>query len=107
MKRTELRDIFASPEVFDGKTVTVAGWARNIRASNAFGFIELNDGSIFSPVQIVFEADRIENYREIASQNIGCALVCTGRLELTPEAQQPFEIKAESISVLFLSAEGC
>ena len=99
MKRTELRDIFASPEVFDGKTVTVAGWARNIRASNAFGFIELNDGSIFSPVQIVFEADRIENYREIASQNIGCALVCTGRLELTPEAQQPFEIKAESISV--------
>ena len=99
MKRTELRDIFASPELFSGKTVTVAGWARNIRASNAFGFIELNDGSIFSPVQVVFEADRLNNYKEIASQNIGCALVCTGTLELTPGAQQPFEIKASGITV--------
>ena len=99
MKRTELKDIFASPEAFGGKTLTVAGWARNIRASNAFGFIELNDGSIFSPVQIVFEADKIDNYKEISSQNVGCALVVTGRLELTPGAQQPFEIKAESVSV--------
>ena len=99
MERTTVAQIYKDKESFGGKTVTVCGWARSIRASNAFGFIELNDGSYFSNVQVVFEADKLENYTEIAKQNVGAALVVTGTLELTPEAKQPFEIKAETVAV--------
>ena len=99
MKRTFIKELFADPAAFAGKTVTVAGWARNIRASNVFGFIELNDGSYFSNLQVVFEENKLENYKEIAKQNIGCSLVVTGVIELTPDAPQPFEIKAENIDV--------
>lgn len=99
MKRTFVKDIFADKEAFGGKSITVAGWARSIRSSNVFGFIELNDGSCFKNVQVVFEAEKLENYREIARQNVGAALIVTGTLTLTPEAPQPFEIKAEKIEV--------
>ena len=99
MKRTFVKDIFADKEAFGGKSITVAGWARSIRSSNVFGFIELNDGSCFKNVQVVFEAEKLENYKEIARQNVGAALIVTGTLTLTPEAPQPFEIKAEKIEV--------
>ena len=99
MKRELLKDIYAAPEAFGGKTVTVGGWVRNLRDSKAFGFIDLNDGSCFKCVQVVFERDRVENYDEIASQNVGAALVVTGTLVLTPEAKQPFEIKADKVEV--------
>lgn len=99
MKRTTVKEIFSSPEEFSGKPLTVAGWARTIRASNAFGFIELNDGSTFSRLQIVIEADKINNYSEIAKQNVGAALIVKGILVLTPDAPQPFEIKAEEVTV--------
>jgi len=99
MKRTFIKELFAAPDSFSGKTVTVAGWARNIRASNVFGFIELNDGSCFSNLQVVFEDEKLSNYKEIAKQNIGCSLIVTGVIELTPDAPQPFEIKAEKIEV--------
>ena len=99
MKRTFIKELYANPESFSGKTVTVAGWARNIRASNVFGFIELNDGSYFSNLQVVFEDSKLSNYKDIAKQNIGCALVVNGTIVLTPNAPQPFEIKAESIEV--------
>ena len=99
MKRVFIKELFREPEKFSGKTITVAGWARNIRASNAFGFIELNDGSYFSNLQVVFEDNKLSNYKEIAKQNIGCSLVVTGVIELTPNAPQPFEIKAEAIEI--------
>ena len=99
MERTLVAKIYADKESFGGKKIKVCGWARSIRASNAFGFIELNDGSYFSNVQVVFEADKLENYTEISKQNVGAALIVEGTLELTPEAKQPFEIKAESIAV--------
>ena len=99
MERTMISKIYADKESFGGKKITVCGWARSIRASNAFGFIELNDGSYFSNIQVVFEADKLENYTEISKQNVGAALVVTGVLELTPEAKQPFEIKAETVTV--------
>jgi len=82
-----------------GTTVTVGGWARSIRDSRAFGFIDLYDGSCFKTVQVVFEREKIGNYDEIASQNVGAALIVTGKLELTPGAKQPFEIKAETVAV--------
>ena len=99
MKRVFIKDLYASPEKYADQTITVAGWARNIRASNAFGFIELNDGSYFSNLQVVFEDSKLSNYKDIAKQNIGCALVVNGTLVLTPNAPQPFEIKAECVEV--------
>ncbi len=99
MKRQLIREIYASPEAFGGKTVTLGGWVRNLRDSKAFGFIDLNDGSYFSSIQVVFEREIIDNYDEIASMNIGASLVVTGILTLTPGAKQPFELKATKIEV--------
>ena len=99
MQRVSIKSIYLSASDFADKQITVCGWARSIRASNAFGFIELNDGSAFGNLQVVFEADKINNYNEIAKQNIGAAFVVTGTLVLTPEAKQPFELKAETIEV--------
>ncbi|MBQ8546225.1 MAG: asparagine--tRNA ligase [Clostridia bacterium] len=99
MIRTTVKEIFANPEKFANQEITVAGWARTIRSSNAFGFIELNDGSYFTNLQVVFEAEFLDNYNEIAKQNVGASLIVNGTLVLTPEAKQPFEIKAKNIEV--------
>lgn len=99
MKRDLISGIYADPSSFDGKKVTVGGWARSIRDSKAFGFIDLNDGSCFKGVQIVFEREKIENYDQIAKLNVGSSVVVTGTVILTPENKQPFEIKAEKIDV--------
>ncbi len=104
MKRTEISAIYADPQSFADKEITVAGWARTIRDSKALGFIDLNDGSCFKGVQIVFEAEKVENYKEIAGQNVGAALSVTGTLLLTPESKQPFEINASAITVEGASA---
>ena len=84
---------------YEGKTVTVCGWARSIRDSKTLGFIDLNDGTSFKGVQVVFEDGKIENFKEIASQNVGAALRVTGTLLATPQAKQPFEIHAQEIVV--------
>ena len=99
MKRDLIRSIYEDMESYSGKQVVLGGWARSIRDSKAFGFIDLNDGSCFTGAQIVFEREKIENYQEIAKQNVGAALVVTGIVELTPEMKQPFEIKAISVAV--------
>ena len=99
LKRTEIKELYAGMEELGGKTVTVCGWARTIRDSKALGFIDLNDGSCFKGVQIVFEADKLPNYKDIAKLNVGSAIVVTGELLLTPEAKQPFEIHASEIIV--------
>ena len=99
MKHTKISQIFADAEAFGGKTVTVCGWARTIRDMKNFGFVELNDGSNFKSLQVVFEREKLENYDEIAHQNVGAALIATGTLVLTPGAKQPFELKADSIMV--------
>ena len=99
MERITIKEIFTDAESFAGKEITVAGWARTIRASNAFGFIELNDGSYFSNLQVVFEDSKLDNYKEIAKQNVGCSLVIKGKIEMTPAAKQPFELKADVIEI--------
>ena len=93
MKRELIRHIYESPESFGGKVVTVGGWVRNLRDSKAFGFIDLNDGSYFKSVQVVFERDKINNYDEIAGQNVGAALVVTGVLTLTPVRSSPSSLR--------------
>ena len=99
MKRELIKHIYDAPEAFGGKSVTLGGWVRNLRDSKAFGFIDLNDGSCFKSIQVVFEREIVENYDEIASMNVGAALVVTGILTLTPEAKQPFELKATKVEV--------
>ncbi|MEG9430104.1 MAG: asparagine--tRNA ligase [Christensenellaceae bacterium] len=100
MNRTLLKTIFTFPDTFAGKSVTVCGWARTLRDSKSFGFIELNDGSYFKNCQIVMERDKLANYDEIAKSNVGACFKVTGKLVLTPDRGQPFEINAESIEIL-------
>ena len=99
MERTTIAAVFADQEALDGQTVTVCGWARTIRDMKTFGFIELNDGSCFKNLQVVMDANVLDNYKEIASQNVGAALIVKGQVVLTPEAKQPLEVKAASIAV--------
>ena len=99
MTRTTIASIFADAEQLGGQTLTVAGWARSIRDSKAVGFVALNDGSCFANLQVVLDRATLPNYNEIAGQNVGAALIVTGTLVLTPEAQQPFELKATEIVV--------
>lgn len=99
MKRDEVASFYKDLDKFSGKTVTVCGWVRSIRDSKKLGFIDLNDGTCFKGVQVVFEDEKIPNFKDIASQNVGSALRITGTLIVTPEAKQPFEIHAEEIIV--------
>ena len=99
MERVQIKHIFDNMSAYADKEITVAGWARTIRDSKVFGFIELNDGSCFKCLQVVFEQDKISNFAEIAKLNVGSAVVVKGKLVLTPENKQPFEIKATGIEV--------
>ena len=99
MDRMKIAAIFADQEQLGGKEITVCGWARTIRDMKTFGFIELNDGSCFRNLQVVMSADELHNYKEIAGQNVGAALIVRGTVVLTPEAKQPLELKAASIEV--------
>ena len=95
----ELRTLQKNIKDYDGKSVTVAGWVRNIRDSKVFGFISLNDGTFFEPVQVVFTQENINNFDEIRHLNIGAAVIVTGTVLMTPDAKQPFEIQATEIKV--------
>ncbi len=97
MKRDLIKDIYADMAKYDGKKITVGGWIRSIRDSKVFGFIDLNDGSYFKGMQVVFEREFLENYDEITHFNVGSAVVVKGKLVLTPDAKQPFELKASEI----------
>ena len=99
MERTRIAQIFADQEAFGGKRITVCGWAKTIRDMKNFGFIELNDGSCFKNLQVVMDRSAVDNYDNIAGQNVGAALIVTGVVTLTPEAKQPLELKAETIAV--------
>ena len=104
MERTRIATLFADADQLDGATVTVAGWVRSIRDMKNFGFATLNDGSCFKDLQVVMSRETLENYDEIARQNVGAALVATGTLKLTPQAQQPFELTAACMQVEGTSA---
>ena len=95
---TELRKLFREPAAFADKNVKVGGWVRNRRDSKTFGFIVLNDGTYFEPIQIVY-SDVLSNFAEICKTNVGAALIVTGTLVATPSAKQPFEIQATDIII--------
>ena len=99
MADVTVREIFRHPEEFADKEIQVKGWVRTNRGSNKFGFVELNDGTFFKSIQVVYEADRLDNFKEISKAPISAALEVKGTLTLTPDAKQPFEIKATSVSI--------
>ena len=88
MERVRIAALFADKEQYGGASVTVCGWAKTIRDMKTFGFIELNDGSCFRNLQVVMDANSLSNYKEIAAQNVGAALIVHGTVVLTPEAKQ-------------------
>ena len=98
MDLISVRQLFKDTECYLGKKVTVGGWGRSIRASKQFGFIVLNDGTYFSPVQVVYH-DALDNFQDISKTNVGAALIVEGTLVATPDAKQPFEIQADSVTV--------
>ena len=99
MKRTKIKELWTNASAFDAQRITVCGWARTIRDMKNFGFLELNDGSAFKGLQVVLEREKITNYDEIVRQNVGAAFIAEGTLVLTPDAPQPFELKAETVTV--------
>ena len=99
MKTVLLRELFRNTAEYADKEVLVKGWVRNNRNSNKFGFIELNDGSFFKSVQVVYEEEFIDNFEEISKAYVATALAVKGTVVLTPQAKQPFEIKATEVTV--------
>ncbi len=104
MKNIEIAKLYDAPETYSEQNVAVCGWVKTIRDSKNLGFIEINDGSCFKNLQIVFTADNVANFKDIAKQNVGAAISVQGKLLLTPNARQPFEIQAEIIEVEGVSA---
>ena len=104
MKRTEIAKLYENAASFKDSKVTVCGWIRTNRDSKVLGFMELNDGSCFKGVQVVFEKDKLSNFAEVAKYNVGAAVVVEGDFILTPEAKQPFEINATKITLEGASA---
>ena len=97
-KLVSVRELFKQKEKYLNTQISVGGWVRSIRDSKTFGFIVLNDGTFFEPLQIVY-SDKLENFEKISKLNVGAALIVKGQLVPTPEAKQPFEIQADEIVV--------
>ena len=104
MERIEISKLYECAEKYADSIVTVCGWIRTNRDSKVLGFMELNDGSCFKGVQVVFEKDKIDNFSEVAKYNVGAAVIVEGNLILTPEAKQPFEINATKVTLEGASA---
>lgn len=98
MELTNIREIFRNKDKFADKEVTIGGWVRSNRNSKNFGFIVVNDGTFFEPIQVVY-GNGLENYDEVGKINVGAAIIVRGTLVLTPDAKQPFEIQAAEVTV--------
>ena len=103
MNLLTIKDLYKHKEDYLDKKITVGGWVRSIRDSKTFGFIVLNDGTFFEPLQIVYN-DKMDNFAEISKLNVGAAIIVTGTLVATPQAKQPFEIQADTVEVEGASA---
>lgn len=95
----DIRELYKSYKELDGKTVEVQAWIRNLRAQKEFGFIEINDGSFFNSVQVVYD-NTLENFERVSKLYLSASIRVKGKLVLTPNNKQAFEIKAEEIEVL-------
>ncbi|MDD6215953.1 MAG: asparagine--tRNA ligase [Roseburia sp.] len=98
MELVNIRELFRNQEEFADQTVTIGGWVRSIRSSKNFGFIVVNDGTFFEPLQVVY-SNVLENFEEVDKLNVGAAIIVTGKMVLTPNTKQPFEIQAEKVEI--------
>ena len=98
MNMITIRQLHKSPADFADREIEVCGWVRSVRASKNFGFIVLNDGTFFEPLQVVYDTE-LSNFEEVSRLNVGTALIVKGTVVLTPDAKQPFEIHAADVSV--------
>ena len=103
MELTTIRELYKNSDSYMDQKVTIGGWVRSIRGSKAFGFIVVNDGTFFEPLQVVYH-DKMDNFAEISKLNVGAAVIVTGTLVATPQAKQPFEIQADTVEVEGASA---
>ena len=99
MERVDISALYRATPA-DGTAVTVCGWVKTVRDSKSIGFIALSDGSCFKTLQVVFEAEKLDNYKDIAKVGVGASLQVTGRVVHTPGAKQPFEVNADTVAVL-------
>ena len=95
----KIKEVFLKSGELDGMMVSICGWVRTLRASKSFGFIELNDGSFFKNIQVVIEDEKLDNFAKLCKLNVGASLRVEGTLVLTPDAKQPFEIKATNVLI--------
>lgn len=102
MEKVTIKDLYRNTEKYIDKTVEVAGWVRTVRDSKAFGFIELNDGSFFNNLQIVFN-DKLANFEEVRKLTISSSIIVNGKVVKTENAKQPFEIHADSVEIFNLA----
>lgn len=100
MERVQIKEIFMNQKDYVGKEISVCGWIRQIRDSKKLGFIELNDGSFFKCIQVIFEEDKISNFKDVAKLSISSSISVKGDLVETPDGKQPFEIHAKEIEIL-------
>jgi len=98
VERTEIKKLNQSYKELEGKEVLVCGWVRSIRDTKTFGFIELNDGSYFKNLQVVYD-DSLDNFTEISKLNVGSAIRVRGYVVETPQAKQPYEVKATAVEI--------
>ena len=98
MHTIHIKELFKNPKNYYNKSITVCGWVRSIRNSKNFGFIVINDGTFFEPLQIVYDSS-LDNLEQIRHLNVGAALIITGQFIATPDAKQPFELHAGSIRI--------
>ena len=102
MEKISIKELYRNSDKYIDSEISICGWIRTLRDSKTFGFIELNDGTFFKNLQIVFD-DSLENFKEIAKLPISSSLTVVGKVVATPQAKQPFEIKATTIVVEGLS----
>lgn len=100
MTDLSIKKIYRQPQEYYGGKVKISGWVRTVRDSKTFGFIEVNDGSFLKNIQVVFSEENLDNFMEIVKLSVGSSLAVEGTLVATPNAKQPFEIKADRIEIL-------
>lgn len=101
METTTIKDLFKNKNLYENKEIQLKGWVKTVRDSKTFGFIELNDGSFFNNIQIVFN-NNLPNFEEICKLTIGSSIEIEGKFIITPDAKQPFEIQANKVEIFNL-----
>ena len=99
MKRIRVKQLFREKDVYAEKEVTICGWVRSNRAQAQFGFLNVNDGSFFEALQIVYD-DKMSNFSEISKYRVGVSVLVKGIVKLTPDMKQPLELHATYVEML-------